>query len=124
MPHSSPHYPKAMSARFIVLPDERFLPLSSVLDERLREAAARLDAGNLGAFLDPLMRSALAEGFAKTSAHEGTVWLLDTGRENLVAAFNTGPRAEEFVGVFKQPLRSGMISLVAVSEQPLCENNV
>lgn len=113
-----------MTSRLTVLPDERFVSLGDALQERLTGAARQIDSGNFASLLDLPMRTVITDGFSKTGAHEGTVWLLDSEREHLVAAFNNGPRAAEFVGVFKQPLRAGMISLVLASEQPLCENRV
>lgn len=113
-----------MSRQLLVLPDERFQALNAALEERLADAAGKIELTNPDGFFDSMMRGVLTDGFAKADADEGTVWLLDRERENLVASFNTGPRAAEFVGVFKQPLRSGMISLVLASEQPLCENQV
>jgi len=74
--------------------------------------------------LEPLMRQVLERGFAEAGAHEGTVWLLDEANEHLVPAHNTGPRAAELVGKFKQPLNTGLICMVFASEQPFLENEV
>ena len=113
-----------MAGRLTVLPDERFLALRPVLRERLREAARSLAGGAFTEFFDRAMRSLLVDGFGRTGAHEGTVWLLDEAREALVPRFNSGPNAAEFVGSYRQSLRSGMISMVVAMEQPICENDV
>lgn len=113
-----------MDKRIDFLPDERFAEWRGALNERLAAAAGALSATNLAAFLDPVMRATLHEGLRRAGADECTVWLLDKTRENLAASFNTGPRAAEIVGVFQQPLQTGIISLVVASEQPLCENHV
>jgi hypothetical protein len=42
----------------------------------------------------------------------------------LLPAYNTGPRASEIVGKFKQPLSAGLISMVFATEQPFIENEV
>lgn len=113
-----------MSTRSNVLPDERFVALRPALEERVLLAAHTVTAENFPGFLDAAARDTLLHGFRAAGAHEGTVWLADATREHLVAAFNSGPRAGEIAGHFRQSLRAGMISLVFASEQPLCENEV
>ena len=79
---------------------------------------------NFASLLDPLMREVLQQGFTAAGAHEGTLWLLDANAQNLVPAFNTGPSAQKIVNHFRQPLASGVISMVLASEQPFIENEV
>jgi hypothetical protein len=110
--------------RMTVLPDGRLSALRPVLSARMKEAAEMLGEGAFDEFFDVTMRSLLVAGFCYIGAHEGTVWLLDHSRSNLVPRFNSGPNAETFVGKFRQPLRSGMISMVVATEQPICENDV
>ncbi len=62
--------------------------------------------------------------FGTISAHEGTLWLLNDRMECLVPAWNSGPNANAFVGNFRQPLTSGLISLVCITGQAICENEV
>lgn len=62
--------------------------------------------------------------FGAVSAHEGTLWVLSDEMECLVPAWNSGPNAKEFVGKFRQPLTSGLISLVCITGQAICENEV
>ncbi len=83
-----------------------------------------LGEGAFDEFFDGTMRSLFAAGLQCTGAHEGTVWLLDHSRENLVPRFNTGANAATFVGSFRQTLRAGMISMVVATQQPICENEV
>lgn len=68
----------------------------------------------------------LRPAFAAVAADEGTLWLLDEAGEALVPVWNSGPNATAIVGEanFRQPLTSGLISLVCVTEQALCENTV
>lgn len=111
-------------ARANVLPDERLTPLRPVLSSRMKEAAEMLSEGAFDEFFDRIMRSLLAEGLKRIGAHEGTVWLLDHSRTNLVPRFNNGPNATNFVGAFRQSLKAGMVSMVVNTEQPICENEV
>lgn len=113
-----------MDERLEILPDPRFADWQCALDERLAAASRTIVAANFAAFLDPVMQETLRGGLRRAGTDEGTVWLIDEARENLAACFNSGPRAGEIVGVFRQPLRTGMISLVVASGQPLCENHV
>ena len=111
-------------ARLTVLPDGRLSTLRPVLSARMKDAAELLGEGAFDEFFDATMRSLLVAGLQSAGAHEGTVWLLDHSRNNLVPRFNSGPNAPNFVGQFRQTLRAGMISMVVATEQPICENEV
>jgi GAF domain-containing protein len=74
--------------------------------------------------LSRLAASRLATAYVTIGADEGTLWLLDETKEALVPVWNSGPRAEEFVGKHRQPLSAGLISVVCLTEQALCENEV
>lgn len=80
--------------------------------------------GAFDEFFDGTMRSLLVAGLECVNAHEGTVWLLDHSRLNLVPRYNNGENAATFVGSFRQTLRAGMISMVVATQQPICENEV
>jgi hypothetical protein len=110
--------------RFTVLPEEGFARLRPAVEARLRAAAEQACAEGFDDVFDHPMRALLIDAFARVGAHEGTVWLLDAEREALVPQFNSGPHAEKFVNRFRQPLTSGMISMVVAMEQPICENDV
>ncbi len=106
------------------VPSERRLPeLRSLLHARLRDAAEAIAQSRTDPF-DTVTYEVLLDGLRQTTADEGTVWLLDEARAHLIPRLNTGPRASEFVGRFRQSLRSGMISMVVATEQPICENEV
>ncbi len=113
-----------METRLQILPDERFSALRAGFDERLSGLGGLLSPANFSSFLDAVMRDVLHSGFARAAAHEGSVWLLDEKHEHLAIAHNTGPNAARLIGDFKQPLNTGLISLVVASEQPLCENRM
>lgn len=66
----------------------------------------------------------LRTAFRHAQADEGTLWLLDESSETLVPVWNSGPNASQLVGRFRQPLKSGLISLVCASGQALSENEV
>jgi hypothetical protein len=107
-----------------ILPDPAFIELQAELCQRLSHIGAGIDAGQFSALADPLMREVFQNGVVTAGAHEGTIWVLDEAGEFLVPAINTGPRAEQMVGRFKQPLNSGLICMVFASEQPFLENEV
>jgi len=113
-----------MSERLAVLNDDRLNAIRPIITARLREAAGLVGGGAFEEFFDGTMRALLHDGLKRVNAHEGTVWLLDPTRSFLMPRFNTGPNASEFVGRFRQSLRSGMISMVVATEQPICENEV
>ena len=113
-----------MADRLTFIPHPKMGPLKGDLENRLESMAQMISSENYAFFQDKLMELVLREGFARANAAEGTVWLLDQKRENLVPVFNTGPKAEEFVGKHRQPLGAGIISMVAISEQSFCENRV
>lgn len=113
-----------MSKRFNLLADPRFAPHQTALQDRVRAAAEALDAETFPDVFDSVMRGVFLTGLRDAGAHEGTLWLVDEAEEHLVPAVNTGSQAASFVGKFKQPLSRGLISMVYVTEQPFCENQV
>jgi hypothetical protein len=66
----------------------------------------------------------LRNAFEAVGADEGTIWLLDENQEALVPVWSSGPYGERFVGLHRQPLTAGLMSLICVTEQALCENAV
>jgi GAF domain len=110
--------------RFPILPDENLAGLRPALLQRLRAAAMEACNMSFDVVFDAGMRALLLESFQQVGADEGTIWLIDSGNEVLVPRFNSGPHAAGFVGVHRQPLSKGMISMVVATEQPICENEV
>jgi len=113
-----------LSCRLNILPNPALLLHKAELGKQLQEIAARIRADQFADLLDPVVRRTLERGFADAGADEGTIWLLDQTGKNLVPVFNTGPDADRFVGQFRQPLGTGLISMVFASEQPFLENEV
>jgi hypothetical protein len=66
----------------------------------------------------------LRNAFKAVGADEGTIWLLDEKQEALVPVWSSGPYGERFVGIHRQPLTAGLMSLICVTEQAICENSV
>ena len=110
--------------RFTVLPDVRLSAVRGIVATRMEETAKQLADGAFDEFFNGTMRAAFMEGLEQAHADEGTVWLVDPTQNWLVPRFNNGPNAANFVGHFRQSLRTGMISMVVASEQPICENEV
>jgi hypothetical protein len=113
-----------LTTRLNISPDPAFLELLPKLLDRLATLGAGIHAEEFKELLTPLMCDLFRQAVTETGAHEGTIWLVDAAAENLVPAFNTGPHADRIVGQFKQPLNSGLISMVFASEQPFMENAV
>ena len=78
---------------------------------------------NFGSVCPPVLFELLGHAFQVARANEGSVWLLDIRKENLVITYNSGPNAASIVG-FRQPLNRGIVSTVLVSEQAFIENEV
>lgn len=113
-----------MSGRLNLMTEPQFQGLRSLLYERMGRLGDDIHAPQFAGLLDPLLHRIVEQGFAEAGAHEGTIWLVDAAGEFLEPAFNTGPHAPQIVGQFKQPLGSGLISMVFASEQPFVENHV
>src|SRR3954466_4451805 len=97
------------------LPEPRFVPLRPALQEHLSKLGAAVTPDHFLSICDEMVLKILQESFARISADEGSIWLLDPAKENLVVAYNSGPNSEKIMG-FKQPTSKGIISLVVASE--------
>jgi hypothetical protein len=115
---------KMTETRLTLLADSNFAGLLPELKGRLAETAKSITPANFGSLLDATMRRELHLAFDQAGASEGTVWLVEDETRALVPAFNTGPNAQKMVAQFRQPLSSGLISMVYASEQPFLENEV
>jgi len=111
-------------SRLTLLPDQSLVPFLPALQGRLAQVGHSINAQNFSSLLDGTMKQ-LVHGIVEgVGATEGAVWLVDRAEENLVIAYITGPNAQQLVGKFKQPLNSGLISMVFSSEQSFVENEV
>jgi hypothetical protein len=111
------------SVRANFLPEQRFIPLRPALQEHLAKIGDAISPANFLSICDEMLLKVLTDTFQRISADEGSIWLLDEGKQHLVVAFNSGPNADKIVG-FKQPLNKGIISLVVASERAFIESNV
>ncbi|MEI8289302.1 MAG: hypothetical protein WCH99_07500 [Verrucomicrobiota bacterium] len=109
--------------RINLLPDPQFAALKPQLDHRLERAAKAITPASFLSIYDAAMRRIFTDALTKSGASEGSVWLLDDAKENLVNVFNNGPDAAKLMG-FLQPLKAGIVSLVCWSEQSFLENDV
>ena len=98
------------------------LPSLFLLLKTVSKPSKSLTAADLSSLVDQVMRQTMDFAFRQASAHEGAVWLAEEATQSLTPVFDSGPHAEQFVGSFKQPLSSGVISMVFASEQPFVEN--
>ena len=111
-------------SRLTLLPDQTLAPLFPALQGRLAQVGSSINARNFSSILDGTMKQ-LVHGIVEgVGATEGSIWLADQAAENLAIAYNTGPNSQKLVGKFKQPLTSGLVSMVFSSEQSFIENEV
>jgi hypothetical protein len=111
-------------SRLTLLPDQSLAPLLPALQGRLAQVGHSINAQNFSSLLDGTMKQLIDGAIEAVGASEGSIWLVDESSENLVIAYNTGPNAQKLVGQFKQPLTSGLVSMVFSSEQSFIENEV
>lgn len=105
------------------LPEPRFVPLRPALQEHLAKLGAAVTPENFLSVCDEMLLKLLKDTFAQISADEGSIWLLDHEKQNLVVAYNSGPNTEKIMG-FQQPVTKGIVSLVVASEHAFVENQV
>jgi hypothetical protein len=111
------------TARVNFLPNQRFVPLRPFLEEHLAKVGEAISPENFLSICDEMLLSLLKGAFRQVCADEGSIWLLDEAKRNLVITYNSGPNAGEIVG-FKQPIDRGIVSLVVATEQGFVENQV
>jgi hypothetical protein len=92
--------------------------------QQLERVALAETGRRLSGILDGVARRVLTDGFRAAGADEGTVWLAHPGARELVPVMNSGPDEAGFLRQFRQPLDRGVISMVFLSGQAFCENEV
>ena len=68
------------------LPEPRFVPLRPALQEHLAKVGAAITPENFLSICDEMLLKVLKETFARIAADEGSIWLLDQEKKNLVAS--------------------------------------
>ena len=111
------------STRANFLPEQRFVTLRPALQEHLSKLGTAVTPENFLSICDDMLLKLLKETFDRIGANEGSIWLLDSEKQHLVVAFNSGPHTEKIMG-FKQPVSKGIVSMVVASEHPFVENQV
>lgn len=105
------------------LPEQRFAQMRPALQEYLAKLGAAVTPENFLSVCDEMILKLLKDAFARISADEGSIWLLDSEKQHLVVAYNSGPNTAKIMG-FKQPTTQGIVSLVIASENAFVENQV
>jgi hypothetical protein len=105
------------------LPEQRFAQMRPALQEYLAKLGAAVTPENFLSVCDEMVLKLLKDAFARISADEGSIWLLDSEKQHLVVAYNSGPNTAKIMG-FKQPTSQGIVSLVVASENAFVENGV
>jgi hypothetical protein len=93
-----------------------------VIDTPSPQPADWISSGAVDTATCCLLRELLQRAAAAAGAENTGLWLASD--EHLHASLGTGPHAEHFVGIFKQPLERGIISMVHASAQSFCENAI
>ena len=112
-----------MAATLHSVPPPAIAALRPAILAHMRELGEHATSA-FDSLFDSHLQNVLRGCLQRVGAHEGTAWLIDDSGEFLVPRFNTGAKSADFVGSFRQSLKSGMISMVVATELPICENNV
>jgi transcriptional regulator with GAF, ATPase, and Fis domain len=113
-----------MRERLDYIPDPELEHLGKLLAERLAMIAGELQPAQFRAWAAPLLHDVLSLTFRAAGASEGTLWVVDVARENLVPVYNDGPESERFLKSVTHPLSSGLVSMVFATQETFCENEV
>ena len=110
---------------FLPEAEDQFPGISSLLKSRMDQIDVQIQADRFkDDWIDSSMELLLNEGFVRTGADEGSIWLFDRESNCLRVAFNSGPRAEKIVREVRQPLDTGNVCMVFLSEQEFLENSI
>ncbi len=105
----------------LVVKDPALAGVSARLRECVRSSLEMLQPAQAAGLVTPLMSESLADLLRYLKADGGTLWLLCPGDATLEAVFN--PMEPEIAGR-RQPLVSGIISLVLATGEPACLSGV
>ncbi len=105
----------------LVVRDPELSGVSARLSECLLRSLEILNPAEAARFITPAMSEIFAELLNHIGADGGTLWLLCPGVAALEAVFN--PLEPEIAGK-RQPLVSGIVSLVLATGEPVCVSGV
>lgn len=105
----------------VVVKDPALSGIQPRLDECIRRSLETLRPVEARGLIDPLMAATFADTLRAVGADGGTLWLPCPGEAVTEAVFN--PLEPEIVGK-RQPLVSGIVSVVLASGEPCCAGDV
>lgn len=105
----------------LVVRDPELSGVSARLGECIRRSLEILKPSEAAGLVTPAMADCFADLLAHAGADGGTLWLLCPGAAALEAVFN--PLEPEIAGK-RQPLVSGIVSLVLATGEPVCVSGV
>lgn len=111
------------SVRANFLPDPALQVMRGPLEDYLSKIALNVTPANFASVCDQTSLVLLKDCFQRIGADEGSIWIIDAERKNVVVAYNSGDEPENILG-HKQVLSEGFVSMVAATEQPIIENRV
>ena len=86
------------TSRANFLPEPRFVPLRPALQEHLTKVGQAITPENFLSICDEMLQRVLKDTFDRILADEGSIWLLDQEKKNLVATYNSGPNPKKSLG--------------------------
>jgi hypothetical protein len=108
-------------AAALVVRDPKLSGVSARLTECILRSLEILNPAEAAAFITPAMAGIFADLLVRIGADGGTLWLLCPGAAALEAVFN--PLEPEIAGK-RQPLVSGIVSLVLATGEPVSVSGV
>jgi len=106
---------------FLKNPD--FTQVGTRVEKHIESWISSSNPEDTAGLLDDVCLDVLTRTYELIGGSEGTVWLAGPDASALIAVFNSGPNAKQIVG-FRQPIGSGIISMVFAQQQPYCENEI
>lgn len=107
------------------LPDADLQPFVNRLDSRITEIVSSLNVAEFRRqIVGEHLKNHLKAAFHAAGADEGTFWLADHRKSELVPVFNNGPQSQHMLNEVRQPISAGIIGMVFSTEQAFCENDV
>ena len=112
---------RAGESQLVVAKDLELSGMAARLAECVRRSVEVLRPEEAGGLISPLMADFFADALRAVGADGGTLWLLRPGEPALEAVFN--PLEPEIAGK-RQPLVSGIVSLVLATGESACVSGV